>query len=562
MVFDSRTYQSCRRRLASGGVSVLGAGYWRVALGAVSMLALAGVHPAKAWNMYTGVVNGQSLEINLDTTAEYSNMFRVNSPSKVLTSNINGNDGDLNFQHGLVDNTFDVLPVFDLRYGNFGVHVSGEAYIDTPYLGRTQNDSPLTYNPLSANYQHFTSATRNVNGENAVLLDAYAYDTQYFGSDGQQSFTVKFGRQTLLWGQSLFFANNGISAGQAPIDVIKALNLPNAQAQQVFLPVGQGVVTYSPNPNLSFQGYYQFEWEPDTLEGVGSYFSSTDILDKGGQRLLFAPGYGIPRVKDLRPPINNGQFGVSVQGAVGAWDLGLYALRYDDHAPATIYLATPTPLFPGAPLKYYAPKNYWLVYPRDIQVYGASFNTVYEGISIAGEVSGRRNMPLVSGGPLYSSYPGNASGSPLYAVGSTVAAQASEIWVSPSLSFDPAGIVVLSELAMNHVVSVDQSRSALKSGRNATAAAFQFEVIPTYDNVLPDVSVTFPVGFKYNFLGRSEVDSTMNNGTGDVNVGVAATYRTVWKASLTYQDYFGRPDPTLNPLADRGFVAFSIQRAF
>ena len=107
MVCDSRTYQSCRRRLASGSVSVLGAGYWRVALGAVSMLTLAGVHPAKAWDMYTGVVNGQSLEINLDTTVEYSNIFRVNSPSKVLTNSINGNDGDLNFQHGLVDNTFE-----------------------------------------------------------------------------------------------------------------------------------------------------------------------------------------------------------------------------------------------------------------------------------------------------------------------------------------------------------------------------------------------------------------------------------------------------------------------
>ncbi|GLR66080.1 hypothetical protein GCM10010909_07580 [Acidocella aquatica] len=528
---------------------MLGAEHWRVALGVVSMLMITGVQHARAMNLYTGVVNGQSLEINLDTTVEYSNIFRVNSPSKVLTSNLNGNDGDLNFQHGLVDNTFDVLPIFDLRYGNYGVHVSGEAYLDTSYLGRTQNDSPGTYNPISANYRHFTSATRNVNGQNAVLLDAYAYGTKYFGVDGEQALTVKVGRQTLMWGQSLFFANNGIAAGQAPIDVIKALNLPNAQAQQIFLPVGQAVVTYAPNSNLSFQAYYQFEWEPDTLEGVGSYFSTTDILDKGGQRLLFAPYYGVPRVKDLRPPINNGQFGFSIQGAVGSWDMGLYALRYDDHAPGGIYLS-----------KSYS--DYWVVYPRDIQVYGSSFNTVYDGVSIAGEISGRRNMPLVSAGAPVSAYPGNSNGGALYPVGSTVAAQASEIWVTPSLPFDRAGVTVLSEFALNHVVSVDKNRNMLRPDRNATAGAFQFEVIPTYDDVLPNLNLQFPIGFKYNLFGRSQVDSTMNHGTGFFNIGVSAHYRTTWTASLTYQDYLGGPNQNLNPLADRGYIAFSIQNAF
>ncbi len=547
MAGNFQAHGSCRRGLMSG--STLGAGHWRVACGVMSLMALAGVPQAKAVNLYSGITNGQNLEINLDATVEYSNITRVNSPSKILTRDINANDGNLDFQHGLVDNTFDVLPVFDLRYGNYGVHISGEAYLDTPYLGRTQNNSPSTFNPISTNNQHFTSATRNINGENAVLLDAFAYDTKYFGPNGGQSLTVKVGRQTLLWGQSLFFVTNGISAGQAPLDAIKGSTLPNAQAQQIFLPVGQAVVTYAPNPNLSFQGYYQFEWEPDTLEGVGSYFSTTDILDKGGQRLLFAPGYGIPRVKDLRPPVDNGQFGLSVQGAVGRWDLGLYALRYDDHAPVGIYLS-----------KNFS--NYWVVYPRDIQTYGASFNTTYDGASIGGEISGRRNMPLVSTGAPISSYPGSANAGALYPVGSTLEGQISEIWITPPVSFDRNGLTLLSEFAVNHVVSVDKNRGMLRPGRNATAGAFQVEVIPTYDAVLPSLNVTFPIGFKYNAFGRSEVDSTMNHGTGFVNIGITGTYRTVWTASLTYQDYLGRANPSLNPLADRGYVSFSVQHTF
>ena len=83
-----------------------------------------------------------------------------------------------------------------------------------------------------------------------------------------QEISLKVGRQTLLWGQSLLFASDGISAGQAPIDIQVAQTTPNAQAQQVFLPVGQVVLTYQPNETYTIQGYYQFEWEPDNFQGV------------------------------------------------------------------------------------------------------------------------------------------------------------------------------------------------------------------------------------------------------------------------------------------------------
>ncbi len=525
---------------------------------AAGAMALLSAQRADAFNLYDGYYAGQNLEINLETTVSYSTFYRVNDPSDVLLNNINGDEGDRDFRHGFVDNTFDVLPVFDLKFGNFGAHVSGEAYLDTPYLQQNQNNSPGTFNPIStSDNRSFTTATRNVNGENAVLLDAFVYDGINFGANDQQTMTLKVGRQTLLWGQSLFFASNGISAGQAPLDIIKAQSLPNAQAQQVFLPVGQVVLTYQPNQTLTLQAYYQFEWEHDTFQGVGAYFSSSDVLDKGGQRIIAGPGVYLYRAKDLSPPIENGQFGASVQATVGLFDLGLYGLRYDSKAPA---------LYDGPPFANQGPGNvgsYWLVYPRDIQIYGASFSTDIGAANVAGEVSGRRNMNLVAAGFGNSAvYPNSANAGALYPIGSTMAAQVSAIYASPGIPFVPGGVSYAGEVAMNHVISVDENKAALAPGRQATAAAVEFTITPNYYSVLPKLDISFPIGLTYDMLGRSEVDGTMNHGTGNVTFGVSATYRTTWIATLTYKDFFGKADPTLNPLADRGYVDLNLQHTF
>lgn len=548
-----------RRDSLRGGCSARSLYRAMPALGLAACMGLTVGSKAMAFNLYSGSYAGKQLEINLNTTVEYSNIFRVNNPSKILTSSVNNNDGDLNFQHGLVDNTFGILPVFDVKYGNYGVHVSGEAYIDTPYLNDTQNNSPNTYNPYTVSNRHFTSATRNVNGLDALLLDAFVYGTKYFGANDQQSLTVKFGRQTLLWGQSLYFTNNGIAAGMAPIDVIKAQSLPNPQTQQVIMPVNQAVVTYSPNQTLTFQAYYQLEWEPDRLEGVGAYFNGSDVLDKGGQRIIVPLGstnYYLYRVKDLRPPINNGQFGVSVQDSLGNCDVGLYALRYDSKTPE-VYTGVAMP--GGGPNNI---ESYWAVYPRDIQLYGASLSTTLLNVNWGAEVSGRRNMPLVTNAAPFSDYPGSANAGALYPVGSTFAAQLSWIYLSPALPLDPDGATFTGEIAMNHLLSVDKNKAALAPGRDSTAGVVDFSVSPTYDNVLPSLSLQFPIGINYNLFGRSQIDSTMNHGTGTLDVGVTAIYRQNWTATLNYQDYLGRPDPTLNSIADRGYVSFNIQHTF
>jgi len=520
------------------------------------------VPAARAVSLYNEPVGSQTLEINLDTTVEYSVFDRVNAPSATLTGFANGNDGDENFQHGIVSNLFDVLPVFDLKYGAYGAHVSGEFYLNTSYLGKNQNDAPATFNSYGpASNRDFTSATRNIDGENARWLDAFVYGSQYFGADQGQEITVKLGRQTLLWGQSLFFAGNGIAGGQAPVDIITAENLPDPQTQQIILPVGQAVVTYQPNQTLTFQAYYQFEWEHDVFPGVGSYFSNGivgDGFDKGGNRLIVVPGAAyLYRSRDITPPGQNGQFGVSMQATLGNYDLGLYALRFDSKLPE-LYTDI------GRPMAGQGPNNigsYTAVYPRDIQLYGASFSTTVGDANIGGEISGRRNMPLDSGAA-NTPYPGPANSGALYAVGNTMAAQISAIYVSSGIPLDPGGVTIAGEFAMNHVLQVTAHKAELYPARDNTAGAVEFVITPAYFEVLPNTELQFPIGVSYDMFGRSEVDSTMNVGTGSVSVGVTATYRGTWTAGLTYKDFFGAPDPVINANADRGYVSFNVEHTF
>jgi hypothetical protein len=537
-----------------------------MAVGAVGMLSVAVPHGACALNLYDGTSVGNNLEINLNTTISYTPIFRVSNPSSRLTSptaNPNGSEGDIDFAHGLVSNEFEILPILDIKDGDYGAHFSGEAYLNTSYLGTNQNDQPSTLNPFSvAKSTDFTSATRNVEGLNARLLDAFVYGSHHFGADEGQTITLKVGRQTLLWGQSLFLSNNGIAAGMAPIDIIEADNTPNAQTQQVIEPVGQVVLTYQINPTVTLQGYYQFEWEHDYLQGVGAFFSSSDILDKGGERLIAAPGAFFFRTKDISPPINNGQFGASVQLTLGDYDLGFYGLRYDAKTPnVLLHPAAPTPTANGLSVG-----TYNLVYPRDIWIEGTSLSTNVGASNVAGEISFRQHMPLVTGAnvPTVSN---NANGNPAYPTGDTMAGQISAIYTSPSIPLDPGGVSMSGEVGFNHVLEVTANKALVTDSphRSATAAQFQVVVTPTYLNVLPYLDVDFPIGLAYTFYGRSEVDSTENQGTGSVNFGVSATYHISWIASVTYSDNIGAPNPLLigePSVADRNFVLLNLQHSF
>jgi hypothetical protein len=556
----------CRRE--SGRASLLrGAGF--------GLSALLTAPAAHALQIYDGSTHGNDLEINLQLNTSYTGMLRVGHPNQALVSgelNANGNDGDANLRRGIVNNIFEVLPVLDIKDGQFGMHFSGEYFINTVYLGTNQNNQANSVNPILGKNTDYASQTRNSNGHSGSLLDAFVYDSWSFGH-GQQ-FTLKAGQQTLFWGQSLFFGTNGIAGGQAPIDLVQAQNLVNPQSQQVFMPVGQIVATYQPNQTYTIQGYYQYQWEPYGFQGVGSYFSTTDILGPGGYRLIATPGGGaannfyLTRTKDLTPPSQNGQFGLSVQAQYGNYDVGLFGLRYDSKTPE-VYNHAPTSFSPTPGGT--AVGTYTAVYPRDIWLYGTSLSTTIGATNVAGEFSVRTHMPLVgstSAGRQSAANMGNANNDPLYPVGNTMTGMTSFIYGSPALALDPGGVTLLGEVEYVDVFRVTANPQLLAPGRSSAAAAFDAQISPAYYDVLPHLELQFPVSLTYNFAGNSQMTQAMNHGTGSYSVSVVATYRNAWTGSLNYVGYFGRAGanpnvPNVAPYpVDRSYVSLNLQHAF
>jgi len=183
-------------------------------------------------------------------------------------------------------------------------------------------------------------------------------------------------------------------------------------------------------------------------------------------------------------------------------------------------------------------------------------------------------MPLVTAGPQSVAVPGiiaptplgDANGNPAYPVGNTYTGLMSAIYGSPALRLDPGGITVTSEVEYVDLWRVTANPGLLAPGRSNAAAAFDVQVEPAYFDVLPNLELQFPISVSYNFAGNSEVDSTMNHGTGQVTAGIQATYRSTWIASLNYVDFFGKPGPALGPnvsqSSDRGYVTFNVQHTF
>lgn len=217
--------------------------------------------------------------------------------------------------------------------------------------------------------------------------------------------------------------------------------------------------------------------------------------------------------------------------------------------------------------------EYSMVFPEAIQVYGTSFSTTVGSANVAGELSMRRNMPLVATGGAVLAAPGNDNDSnPAYPVGRSLHANLSMIdMYGESPLWDSATLI--GEIAWNRRLSITKNPAALdpRATRDAVALRLLFE--PTYYQVVSGLDVGVPIGFGYTPYGRSSV--VQGFGTergGDVSIGVNGTYLNTWKASLSFTHYFGSGAPLVDPatgsftfkqpLKDRDFVAFSLSRTF
>lgn len=533
------------------------------------------------------------LKVTWNNTFKYSAAYRLKDASSGLLAGgypgtgpgdftgYNLDDGNQNFRNkGIVSSRVDWLSEFDVGTRSAGMRISAAGWYDSVYNSDNDNASAGS-NALLLRGQSATSfakGTRLLHGRNAELLDAFVFAK---GTLGELPGTVRIGRHTLQYGESLFFGANGIASAQGPVDLVKLLSVPGAQFKEILRPVNQVSGQLQVLPTVSIGGYYQFEWRPTQIPGVGSYLSSYDAAGAGSTAFLVAPtNSGAPAfytVADMKAK-NSGQGGLQIKFNPSGTDVeyGLYAARYHDKTPY-FYLGFAPSFPPGAPATVQA------VYAEGIRTFGASASTVLLGANVAAEISVRRNTPLVSDPtPNFLARNGvgsaaNNSGNPAYAVGNTAHINLSAIYVMPTNAFFQ-GASLLGEIAWNRATSVTwQGSLDPNTTRDATSMRMIFE--PAYYQVIDGLDLSIPIGLGYNIDGRSRAIFNFNGGTshgGDFNIGVNATYHQDWKFGISYVRFLGtegtflKNNPATNmpilsyaqSLKDRDYVSFNIKRAF
>lgn len=547
-------------------------------------------------------------KLRLDLTPKYSAGYRLKDPSAALTrldvavdpGTANEDDGDHNFNKGLISSRFDLFAEADLSTRNFGARVSGNTWRDSIYLhGNDYAGTPLyaggvplgpvvsTANNLPSQAPNeFLAATRKQHGQGSELLDAFVYAK---GEIAGMRGTVRLGKHTLQWGESLFFGQNGIANAQGPVDIAKIVSVPGWQFKEVLLPVEQISGSLQLAEGVSLGAYYQLKWRPSKIPGVGSYFSNQDYVGTGvvnfGQDTNGNPILLAYDQRANNKPRDSGQGGVQLRlrPGDGDYEFGLYAAQYHDKTPS-------------APVFDFVNGNVHIAYAENIRTFGASVTSSIGQLNWALEGSVRTNAPLngdpaVLGlGPILAC--SNKPSDPCYPVGRTAHLNLSGIYVLQPGPLWGGGAIV-GELAYNRVLKVTKDIFAIGPGGtnvglggvdpNTTKGAWAFRMIvePQYFQVLTGLDLSVPVALGWNFGGRSQAIANFAGGAsdaGDLSIGIKGKYQNDWNVALSVTEYFGKAKTfteTLVPgagsprqltfgqtLKDRSYVSFSLSRTF
>lgn len=528
------------------------------------------IHAAQAIEIDTGV---DDLKLRWDNTVKYNAAWRLKQVSPVVAGDANTDDGDRNFGKGLISNRVDLLSEVDATYRDVGLRVSAAGWYDRVY--NTHNDNPgfaggAFPNNASVPANEFTRGTKRVHGRNTEFLDAFVFGKFDLGG---VSTTVRLGKHTVVYGESLFFGSNGIANAQGPVDLVKLVTVPGSQFKEILRPVEQVSTVLQFSRNLTLGAYYQFRWHESRIPAAGSYFSPADFAGEGVETFLAGPLGAFGKTADMKPK-SSGQGGLQLRWAPenSDWEYGLYAARYHDKTPYFYFLPTlplPGPYTPGT-------DKFQQVYHQGTRTFGASATTSIGQLNLAFEGSIRTNASLVSD-PQFVGPTADNSGNPGYAVGKSGHLQASAIYVLTGSPLWDAG-TFLGEIAWNRRLSVSRNAAAIDPNTTRDAAALRFIFEPQYFQVAPNLDLAVPIGVGWNFKGRSSTIFLFNGGyanAGDLSIGLNATYKTVWQGGINYTRYFGTANSFLTPpntlpqvlsynqfYKDRDFISLTLKRAF
>ena len=566
-----------------GILSVSIRGTVRLSAGALALGGLLHALPGQAVEISQGELQG-----SIDTTLSHGLTFRVGKRDSDLVADVNGNDGDLNYDRGLVSNTTKFTTDLDLGYRNFGAFVRATGFLDF------ENENGMRERTL------LSDEAKDRVGKDLEVLDAYVTGT--FDAGGAAG-DVRLGKHVLNWGESTFI-QNGINAIN-PFDVSK-LRLPGSELREALAPVSMASLSVAPSDALSVEGFYQLDWEETEIDPVGSYFSTTDYVGAGAKRveidLTSHPLLGpiAPPPDDLddslyvekgpdRNPRDSGQWGMALRYLaedLNHTEFGFYFVNYHSRLPVVgVHAGTLDSVLNIADIftnidRYGKSGHYFVEYPENIQLFGGSFNTQLgaSGWALQGEYSYRRDAPqqiaereLLRRGlaPLFTRS-GFDEDVPGYIERNVSQIQATATKVlGPTFGADSLAFVT--ELALMHVHGMpDKNETPLESpaggslsstdaDADATSFGYRMAARLDYNNAIGAVNLFPYLQFQHDANGNSPSPSgPFVEGRTALTLGVRADYLSRWQAGLGYTRYAGRG----NEVSDRDFVSASVKYSF
>ena len=493
---------------------------------------------------------------------------------------VNHDNGDLNWPKG----SLFALPLYytgevEMRYRNLDFFTR----FDYLYDQRIESNDKLG------------DTAKALDGSDFRLLDLFAGGRWDVTDDGRM-LSARVGRQVLNWGESTFIPN-GINTIN-PID-LRRLRSPGSELRNALLPLNTFWMSQDVVPNVTLEGYYQFEWSPTRIDPAGTYFSSNDFASPDGE-FVFA-GFG--RRRDFNQPVvpvpnpptaanpptpisavgqvyapisgqvdakNSGQFGFAARIFIPSWnntELGFYGLNYHSRIPVVSGVR-------GTPSTINAPgtARYFPEFPENIHLFGASFSTPGPwGVALQGEYSYRPNQPLAYAAPelLLAALgaPNSITGlaAPRVPAGTIIRGyervDQQQLQMTGTKAFGPTlgadQLTVVGEVGLTYLglpggvyfngpgvflpapgSNTTTSYGSFQTTGYATRFSWGYRLLARldYPNALGAATVSPRLAFGQDVNG---VGPTFNDGAMSLTIGFGFNYRQNWQADIAYTNYFG-----------------------
>ena len=275
-----------------------------------------------------------------DNTISWGSQYRLDDPDPNLIGlanggsafSVNGDDGNLNYESGIFSNALKWTSELDVRSQKTGIFVRARAFYDYENEENQRARTPLSSDALDRV------------GSRAEFLDAFFWGKFNIGSRPAE---IRLGEQVLSWGESTFI-QGGINIIN-PIDV-SAIRVPGAELRDALLAEGMVSFSLGLSQNVTFEGFYLYDWGETIIDPTGSYWSTNDFAGRGGETVFLGfgdssdlmtfpgtdrPFLGVRRAPDVEPD-DDGQYGAALRiflPGLNQTEVGLYFINYHSRLP-------------------------------------------------------------------------------------------------------------------------------------------------------------------------------------------------------------------------------------